>query len=143
MEKLLNQYLADLVLEYHKLQNFHWYAKGRDFFVVHAKLEELYDGINEAIDQVAEAILMDGGRPLATLKDFLANARIKEAEAKDITSDEIFKEVFADFTYLLNASKEIKAAADELANYNVSAMMDSYIGEYTKMLWMIRSLQIL
>ena len=141
MEKLLNQYLADLVVEYHKLQNFHWYVKGSDFFVVHAKLEELYNGINAAIDEVAEAILMDGGRPLATLSDFLKNAKIKEVEAKDIRSSEIFEIVSEDFSYLLASAKAIKAKADDDSNYNVSAMMDPFISEYSKMLWMIRSLK--
>lgn len=28
MEKLLNKLLADLVVEYHKLQSYHWYLKG-------------------------------------------------------------------------------------------------------------------
>ena len=140
MDKMLNQYLADLVVEYHKLQNFHWYVKGKDFFVVHAKLEELYDGINKAIDAVAEANLINGGKPIARLKDFLAISKIVEPEAKTISSDEIFKEVYADFEYLLNSSKAIKAKADEESNYNISAMMDSYIAEYSKMLWMIRSL---
>lgn len=71
MEKQLNQLLANLVVEYHKLQNFHWYIKGKDFFTVHAKLEELYDNINGAVDEVAEYILMIDGSPVASLKDFL------------------------------------------------------------------------
>ena len=32
MEKELNKLLADLVVEYHKLQSFHWYLKGYHFF---------------------------------------------------------------------------------------------------------------
>ena len=32
MEKLLNKLLADLVVEYHKLQHFHWYVKGGELF---------------------------------------------------------------------------------------------------------------
>lgn len=32
MLESLNQFLADLVVEYHKLQNFHWYVAGMDFF---------------------------------------------------------------------------------------------------------------
>ena len=39
----LNQLLADLTVDYHKLQNAHWYITGKDFFQVHATLEELYD----------------------------------------------------------------------------------------------------
>ena len=52
MDKQLNKLLADLVVEYHKLQSYHWYIKGKDFFTVHAKLEELYNGVNKAIDEV-------------------------------------------------------------------------------------------
>ena len=63
MEQLLNNYLSDLVVEYHKLQNFHWYVKGKDFFQAHLKLEELYDGVNAAIDEVAEKLINDRWSP--------------------------------------------------------------------------------
>ena len=137
MENKLNKYLADLVVEYHKLQNFHWYIKGKDFFPVHAKLEELYDGINGAIDEVAENILMINGKPLASLKDFMKNASIEEAEAEYINSDKIFEEVLKDFNILLSESKEIKKFADENEEYIISALMDEYIKQFSKSIWMI------
>ena len=137
MEKQLNHYLANLVVEYHKLQNFHWHVEGEDFFPVHAKLEELYDGINAAIDEVAENILMIQGKPLASLKDFLENASIEEAEAEYIESDDIFEEVLKDFELLLKEVKEIKKAADEKEEYIISALMDEYIKQFTKSIWMI------
>ena len=137
MNNLLNNYLADLVVEYHKLQNFHWYVKGKDFFTVHAKLEDLYNVINSAIDEVAENILMIGGEPLASLKDFLANAKIEEAKAEHLKSKDIFKEVQADFEYLLNSSLVIKKTADESNNYIISALMDNYIQNFSKNIWMI------
>ena len=43
MESKLNALLANLTVEYHKLQNQHWYVAGSDFFQAHAQLEELYD----------------------------------------------------------------------------------------------------
>ena len=137
MEKQLNNFLADLVVEYHKLQNFHWYVKGKDFFTVHAKLEELYNGINNAIDEVAENILMIEGKPLASLKDFLEHASIKESKMEHIQSKEVFKEVLADFNYLLTSVKEIKKEADEKEIYIISALMDEYIKQFTKSIWMI------
>lgn len=137
MEKQLNHLLANLVVEYHKLQNFHWYVKGKDFFNAHAKLEEYYDYINEAIDEVAENLLMMGGKPLASLKDFLANASIEEAEMKEIKSKEIYKVVLADFRILLEEVKEIKVSADEENNYLISALMDEYIKQFSKSIWMI------
>ena len=63
MESKLNHLLANVTVEYHKLQNLHWYISGSDFFQVHAKLEELYDGLLPIVDDVAETILQQGGKP--------------------------------------------------------------------------------
>ena len=76
----LNQFLSDLVVFYRKVQNYHWNVKGKDFFVVHSKLEEYYDEINEQIDEVGEHILILGGEPLGTMKDYLTNTKIAEAK---------------------------------------------------------------
>lgn len=138
MENKLNKLLADLVVEYHKLQNFHWYVKGKDFFAAHAKLEEFYDYINEAVDEVAENILMVGGSPKASLKAYLELAEIKEADEDHKKVKDIYKDVLADFSYLLASVKDIKAAADEESNYLISSLMDEYIKQFSKSIWMVR-----
>lgn len=137
MEKQLNQLLADFVVEYHKLQNFHWYVKGKDFFTVHAKLEEWYDAINGAIDEVAEMILMLKMEPLASLKEFMEVSRIKEADGIHRSSADVFKEVKNDFSYLLESVAAVKKNADEKDVYMVSALMDDYIKEFSKSIWML------
>lgn len=138
MENKLNKLLANLVVEYHKLQNFHWYVKGKDFFQAHAKLEELYGYINEAIDEVAENILMLEGKPLASIKDFLEVSSIKEASRENIKSKYIYREVLDDFSYLLESVVSIKKDADENEIYIISALMDDYIKEFSKSIWMIK-----
>ena len=90
LENKLNEFLADLNIFYRKLQNYHWNIEGKDFFQVHAKLEELYDEINEQIDEIAEHIAILGGQPLGTMKDYLEKSSIKEAENKKIKSEEIY-----------------------------------------------------
>lgn len=140
MNELMNNYLADLVVEYHKLQNFHWYVKGKNFFTIHAKLEELYDGINGAIDEVAENILINDGKPLANIKAFLTHAKIKEAEAEYIGCKAIFEAVLADFEYLLASTKAIKKQADAEENYGISSLMDNYIQQFGKNIWMIKQM---
>ncbi len=137
----LNHLLANLVVEYHKLQNFHWYIKGSDFFTVHAKLEDYYNDINKAVDEVAESILMLEGKPLASLKDFAANASIKEADAQFIKSDIILAEVEKDYSLLLVEVIEIKKAADAEENFIISAMMDDYIKNFTKAVWMLKQVK--
>ena len=140
MNELMNNYLADLAVEYHKLQNFHWYVKGKNFFTIHAKLEELYDGINGAIDEVAENILINDGKPLANIQEFLAHAKIKEANAEYIGYRAIFEAVLADFEYLLESAKTIKKQADAEENYGISSLMDDYIQQFGKNIWMIKQM---
>lgn len=138
METKLNQLLADFVVEYHKLQTFHWYVKGKDFFTVHAKLEEYYDHVNENIDEVAEHILMLNMKPLASLQEFLKVSSITEAHGEFVCSQDILIEVLKDFEYLLNEVKELKKYADDQEQYVISALMDNYISHYTKAVWMLK-----
>lgn len=138
MVEKLNNLLADLNVLYHKLQNFHWYIKGKDFFTVHAKLEEYYDNVSGSVDEIAEHILMLGGKPEANFSSYLKLAKIQEAPAQDITSDEVFKAVIHDFEYLLDSVKVIKKEADDADDYLTSALMDDYLKNYTKALWMLK-----
>ena len=104
MENMINElniFLSDLNVFYRKLQNYHWNAQGKDFFRTHEKLEELYNEVNESIDEIAEHILILGGQPLGTLKDYLATSTIQEAENKKVKSDEIYSNLITDFETLL------------------------------------------
>lgn len=138
MESRLNHLLANVTVEYHKLQNLHWYISGSDFFQVHAKLEELYDSLLPVVDDVAETILQLGGKPIASLGEVLSTATIKEREDASVRSAEVFDIVLTDFSALLQEVTSIKVAADEENNHLVSALMDDYIASLSKTIWMIR-----
>ena len=135
----LNLYLANLNVLYRKVQNYHWNIVGGGFFAVHEKLEEYYDAINEQIDDVAERILSIGGRPLGTLKDYLAVTTIKEAENREISIPEAVADVKKEFEAMLKLAKEVKEAADEENDYGTSALVDEYISTYEKNLWMLNA----
>ena len=135
----LNLYLANLNVLYRKVQNYHWNIVGAGFFSVHEKLEEYYDAINEQIDDVAERILSIGGRPLGTLKDYLAVTTIKEAENKEISIQEAVADVKKEFEAMLKLVKEVKETADEENDYGTSALVDEYISTYEKDLWMLNA----
>ena len=80
MEKKINAMQSDLVVFYHKLQCYHWYVKGNDFFVIHTTLQKCYEEVKEQLDELAESALMIGYSPVATMKDFTKMASIKEAK---------------------------------------------------------------
>lgn len=141
MENLLNNlntFLSNLNVFYRKLQNYHWNIKGNDFFTIHAKLEEYYDEINEQIDEIAEHILSLDGEPLGTLKDYLDNANIEEAENKKINSKIIINNLIKDYLILLQDAKKIKKIAEEKSEFKTSALIDDVIESYTKKIWMLK-----
>lgn len=140
--KELNQFLADLNVFYRKLQNYHWYIEGRDFFVVHSKLEEYYNEINTSIDEVAEFILTKNEEPLGTMKDYLEITKITEAENKKVNSDVVFNELISDFSYLLKNVKAIKKEAEKENDDATSTFMDEFIADYSKKLWMLNQTMV-
>lgn len=136
----LNTFLSDLNVFYRKLQNYHWNIKGKDFFVVHPKLEEYYTEVNNQIDEIAEHILALGGQPLGTLKDYLNTTKIIEAENKKIDSTLIYNELIKDYTKLLQDIKNIKNVADVEGEHKTSAMMDNLIENYSSTIWMLKQI---
>lgn len=141
MEKIvddLNIFLSDLNVFYRKLQNYHWNIKGKEFFVFHAKLEEYYDEINEQIDEIAEHILILGKQPLGTMKDYLEKTCIEEAKDEKVGHEVVFNNIIKDYETLLKKVTEIKKQAEEQSLYATSSLMDDYISDYSKILWMLK-----
>ena len=136
----LNLFLSNLNVFYRKLQNYHWNVKGEDFFTVHAKLEELYDDINEQIDEIAEHILIIDGEPYGRMQDYLDTAQIQEASNEKICSSKIFAAILKDYNILIENATKIKEDADNLKKYDTSALMDEYLQDYKKKVWMIRQM---
>ena len=137
----LNKLLADLNVFYRKLQNYHWYVKGSDFFIAHEKLEEYYDCISKQVDEIAEHILILGGMPLGRLTDYLSESTIEEANNEKISSCDIYKNITSDMTSILNLCTKIKESADNENNYATSSLIDEYISDYSKKIWMLKQLQ--
>lgn len=140
MHTKLNEFLSDLNVFYRKLQNYHWNIIGKDFFVIHSKLEEYYNEINRQIDEIGEHILILGQQPLGTMKDYLEKTCIAEAKNEKIQDDAVFENIIADFETLLKKVIEIKEMADEQNEYGTSSLMDNYIVEYSKVLWMLKQM---
>mgnify|MGYP001623209616 CR=1 FL=1 len=137
----LNDFLCNLNVFYRKLQNYHWNVVGKDFFVVHSKLEEYYDEINKQVDEIAEHILVLGGQPLARMQDYLEKAEITEAENMKVKDDLVFKNITKDYETLLGNCIKIKEEADKTNNYATSSLIDEYILDYSKKLWMLKQMQ--
>lgn len=133
----MNELLSSLEVFYHKLQSYHWYVKGHAFFTVHAQLESYYDEVSEEIDEVAETLLMIGGAPVSTLKEYLELSKVSEAEGVYIKADDLLPKVRDDYALLEKLAEGVKSTAEEEGNVLVSAKMDDLIESFSKAIWMI------
>ena len=82
----LNVLLANFQIYYQNLRGIHWNIKGKRFFDLHVKFEELYDDANLKVDEIAERILTLGVTPLHTFEDYIS--RVKVPVGKDVSLDE-------------------------------------------------------
>lgn len=131
---LLNREVANFGVLYIKLHNYHWYVKGTQFYRLHALFEKLYDEATEHLDTVAERMLMLGGKPAATLKEFLELATIKEATGTETTNDMI-KELIKDFELIVKELDEVFEIGDEVTKDMAIGIQSSF----QKHIWMLKT----
>lgn len=135
---ILNQLLADYEIFYQNLRGFHWNIKGREFFELHTKFEELYDDAFIKIDEIAERILTLEGEPLHTYTDYLKTSTIKEA--KSVTNGvEGVKIIVKNFSTIITIEREILELANEANDEGTVSLMSDYITQTEKTLWMLNS----
>lgn len=139
LHEKLNEYLANQQIMYIKLHNLHWYVKGRSFFTLHTKLEELYNQTGEILDAVAERLLALGGSPVASAKKALAITTVKELEDTPVSSDDTVAALISDVEYWIRDSKEIVALAEADSDGVTADQFNNYLGEYQKLLWMLQA----
>lgn len=137
LEKMLNEQVANLILFYVKLHNYHWFVKGTEFYRLHELFEDFYDEITEAYDEVAERMLMLEMKPVATLKDSLALATIKEGTGKE-SSREMVENVLNDFIHLNEKFKVALDAAEEAEDDVTADIMTTLRADFQKHIWMLR-----
>ena len=137
--KKLNEFLSDLEMLNVKLQNYHWNVIGKGFFTTHEKLEESYDEVRNQSDEVAEHILSLGHQPLGTMKDFMENSKIREAKNEQIKSIDIMENVIHDLQELKQKAVQIKQEAEDKEYYATSTLMDDYLANYSKKIWMLNA----
>src|SRR5699024_2264848 len=112
-ERNLNVFLSDLQVLEAKLYHFNWFVKGKEFFRLHEKFEELYEEAHTLSDDIAERTLQIGGKPLSSMSEYLQNTTLEE-ETRDLNADEMVQYLVEDFEHLVSNLKEYtNTAADE------------------------------
>lgn len=134
----LNDLLANFQIYYQNLRGIHWNIKGKNFFDLHVKFEELYTDANAKVDEIAERVLTLGETPLHTFEDYTNIAKVPVG--KNISKDENAVELIVNsLTELLQIEREILNASDEANDEGTNSMMSDFITEQEKTVWMMNA----
>lgn len=138
LSKDLNILLANFQRYYQNLRGIHWNIKGKRFFDLHVKFEELYNDANLKVDEIAERILTLGGVPLHTFEDYIESSSVPVG--KNITKDDdAIRLVVDSLKELLLIERGILNASDEANDEGTNSMMSDFISEQEKTVWMMKA----
>jgi starvation-inducible DNA-binding protein len=134
----LNTLLSNFQVYYQNLRGLHWNIKGRNFFELHLKFEELYTDAQEKVDLIAERILTLEGTPLHTFADYMGLSEIKAG--KNITNDEeAVNLIVSSLSTLLQIERDILNVSDAADDEGTNSMMSDFITEQEKTVWMLKA----
>ena len=134
----LNGLLSNFQIYYQNLRGLHWNIRGKRFFDLHLKFEELYNDSQIKIDLIAERVLTLGGTPLHTFSDYIENSKLKVG--KNISKDvEAIQLILESLQILLQLERIILAKASDINDEGTNSMMSDFIAEQEKTNWMLKA----
>lgn len=136
--KELNKQVSTWSVMYAKLHNYHWYVKGKEFFTLHAKFEELYTEATLHMDEIAERVLTLGGEPTATLKEHLSESVVKEASG-DENAESMVKTIVDDFDKIMKSLKKGMELAAESGDDMTEDLLNAVYQSIEKHQWMLNA----
>ncbi|QCE42132.1 Dps family protein [Psychroserpens sp. NJDZ02] len=134
----LNQLLANFQIYYQNLRGIHWNIRGKNFFDLHVKFEELYTDANMKVDLIAERVLTLGETPLHTFDDYIKSSKVPVGHnvSKD---DNAVALIVTSLTELLKLERHILETAGEANDEGTNSMISDFISEQEKTIWMMNA----
>lgn len=136
--KELNTQVSTWSVMYTKLHNYHWYVKGKQFFTLHAKFEELYDEATQHMDDIAERVLTLGGKPTATLTEHLNESVVKEANGSE-KAEQMVAAIVEDFDAIMKSLKTGMKLAGDAGDFMTEDLLNAIYQGIEKHQWMLNA----
>jgi starvation-inducible DNA-binding protein len=134
--KKLEVLLADTYALYLKTQNYHWHVKGPQFKSLHELFEMQYRELAEAVDQIAERILILGHKAPATFKEFTQLKTIKDGDSTH-DANQMVTELAKDHEILVNDLNQAIKIAQENHDEGTVNILSDRVAAHEKAHWML------
>jgi len=135
----LNDLLANYHIHYQKLRGCHWNVKGKSFFTLHVKFEELYTEALVFIDELAERILTLGKPPYSTFNQYITQSKVAEIETVGLADVDMVRALITDMAALIEMEREILDITADAGDDGTNDMVNRFMQYKEKNTWMLRS----
>ena len=137
MVKALQRVLANTYALYLKTHNYHWNIKGADFPQYHKLLEEHYQNLAQAVDEIAESIVMLGYKAPGSFSKFLDLQEILEGDENKETNA-MLAELSHDHQKLEVIATEAVEVAEEAKDIVIVDLLTQRAAAHRKDAWMLK-----
>lgn len=134
----LSKVLADSYGVYLKTHGYHWNVRGPEFFSYHNLLEQQYQDMWAALDDIAERIRALGEVAPQGHATFANLTSIKDGDPEK-SADDMLKELMKDHETLIATSRSAIEVADEASDEATVDLLTQRLAAHEKFAWMLRS----
>ena len=132
--KRLRILLADEVVLYTRLRNYHWNITSANFYSLHITLENQLDGIAAAMDEVSKCIHRYESYVQITIDEFVRKAHQDEGLGVFPDARTMVANLAADHeTIIRRLHEDIKNSGD----VDIAAVLTTLLHQHQKMAWML------
>lgn len=138
VHKKLETLLADTYVLYLKTQNYHWHVKGAQFKSLHELFENQYKELAEAVDLLAERLLILGHNAPATFAEFMHLKTINEGTSNR-KANEMLAELAEDHKHLVKEMHQATTLAQDFQDEGTVSILSERIAAHQKAQWMLEA----
>jgi len=130
--------LADTFAMHLKAWNYHWNIEGPDFYQYHKFLQKTYEGIQAAIDPVAEHIRAIGEYAPGSLGRYKELTSIED-ELVVVSGEESVRRLLADNTKVIASITVAYYEAEKAKELGLCNFLQDRIDAHKKLAWMFNA----
>lgn len=132
--------IANLAIAQIKTRKVHWDIVGPQFRTLHDMLDEQYEKLGEALDEVAERVRMLGGYPIGTARGFIELASVEESPGEVADATHSLEMLLEDQELMARELRpRIERTASQWGDAGTADLLTRLLQQHEKTAWMLRS----
>lgn len=135
----LNQLLADSYALMANTHHAHWNVEGPDFFSLHKAFQEQYEGLFEAVDEIAERIRALDSFPIGGLRTLAKEAAMDEFPAGTVPARDFVAGLVMAHEKVIVDATTVRNAAGDTNDLETQDLAIGRIQWHQKTAWMLKS----